>query len=209
MKMRWQGIVAVATVVLAAGCQTSVHQVKVDRVDQDLAHGNRGYVVGKPPAEGERSATRDITELEVQLSSGQHPVPKRQAAVAAAPSADTAAAETTLLAAPESSTASTMNIMTSPAASAPSAPAAETAAPVSVHEYTVRTGDSLSRIAKKVYGNGRLWQRIYDANRDQLPNANKLRPGMVLKIPALDGTTAHSARHRRHQAHATTGPYVK
>lgn len=50
--------------------------------------------------------------------------------------------------------------------------------------YTVVAGDNLSKIAKHFYGNANAWKRIFDANRDQLTDPDKIRPGQVLKIPA-------------------------
>lgn len=49
--------------------------------------------------------------------------------------------------------------------------------------YTVQPGDSLWKIAAKVYGNGRRWNRIYEANTDKLSDASKIRVGRVLVIP--------------------------
>ncbi len=49
--------------------------------------------------------------------------------------------------------------------------------------YTVVAGDSLSKIAKKFYGDGNKWKGIFDANRDQIKNPDLIRPGQVLKIP--------------------------
>ena len=51
--------------------------------------------------------------------------------------------------------------------------------------YEVVSGDSLSKIAKREYGNASEWNRIYDANRDLLNDPNKIYPGQKLKIPAL------------------------
>ena len=51
--------------------------------------------------------------------------------------------------------------------------------------YTVVSGDNLSRIAKHFYGKPD-WKPIFDANRDQLDNPDKIFPGQVLKIPAHD-----------------------
>jgi nucleoid-associated protein YgaU len=51
-------------------------------------------------------------------------------------------------------------------------------------EYVVEKNDSLSSIAKKVYGNGNKYIHIYKANEDVLKDPNKLYPGMKLKIPA-------------------------
>lgn len=50
--------------------------------------------------------------------------------------------------------------------------------------HTVERGESLSLIAKHHYGKSSLWPRIYDANRDQLDDPDKIKPGQVLKIPA-------------------------
>jgi uncharacterized protein YidB (DUF937 family) len=51
--------------------------------------------------------------------------------------------------------------------------------------YTVASGDSLSRIAKRFYGDGNQWRRIFDANRDQIENPDLIRPGQKLKIPSV------------------------
>lgn len=50
--------------------------------------------------------------------------------------------------------------------------------------YTVVVGDNLSKIAKHFYGNANAWKQIFDANRDQLSDPDKIRAGQVLKIPA-------------------------
>lgn len=49
--------------------------------------------------------------------------------------------------------------------------------------YTVKKGDSLWRIAGRVYGNPFKWPRIYKANKEKIKNANKVYPGQVLTIP--------------------------
>ena len=51
--------------------------------------------------------------------------------------------------------------------------------------YTVEKGDNLSTIAKHFYGR-QDWKRIYDANRDQLDDPDRIKPGQVLKIPPQD-----------------------
>ncbi len=50
-------------------------------------------------------------------------------------------------------------------------------------QYRQKYKDCLWYIAKKFYGNGRLWKRIYDFNRDTIQDPNLIRPGWVLKIP--------------------------
>ena len=54
---------------------------------------------------------------------------------------------------------------------------------VRYEDYTVEKDDSLSLIAKKVYGNGRKFHRIYKANEDIIKNPNRIYPGMIIKIP--------------------------
>ena len=49
--------------------------------------------------------------------------------------------------------------------------------------YVVVSGDSLSKIAKREYGDGNQWKRIFDANTDILKDPNKIFPGQKLKIP--------------------------
>lgn len=49
--------------------------------------------------------------------------------------------------------------------------------------YTVKKGDTLWGIAKKYYGNGAKYTKIYDANRDQIKNPNLIYPGQVFTIP--------------------------
>ena len=49
--------------------------------------------------------------------------------------------------------------------------------------YTVQSGDTLSAIAKKFLGNANDYMEIFNANRDQLTDPDKIKPGQVLKIP--------------------------
>ena len=49
--------------------------------------------------------------------------------------------------------------------------------------YTVVSGDNLSRIAKKFYGDANRWRKIHEANKDVIKNPDVIQPGWVLKIP--------------------------
>jgi nucleoid-associated protein YgaU len=49
--------------------------------------------------------------------------------------------------------------------------------------YTVKPGDTLSGIAKDQLGNASAYTKIFEANRDQLNDPDKIKPGQVLKIP--------------------------
>lgn len=59
-----------------------------------------------------------------------------------------------------------------------------------VQTHTVVKGDTLSKIAKHYYGKASKYPKIFEANRDQLDDADRIKPGQVLKIPALDDGTA-------------------
>jgi nucleoid-associated protein YgaU len=62
--------------------------------------------------------------------------------------------------------------------------ASSTAPAAEVYEtYEVKSGDSLSKIAKHYYGSGNQWKTIFDANTDILKDPNKIFPGQKLKIP--------------------------
>lgn len=53
--------------------------------------------------------------------------------------------------------------------------------------YTVRSGDTLSAIAKQEYGDAAQWKRIFEANRDKIDDPDLIHPGQELKIPAAEG----------------------
>ena len=52
--------------------------------------------------------------------------------------------------------------------------------------HTVKSGDSLSKIAKEVYGNAMKYPVIFEANKPMLSHPDKIYPGQVLRIPSLD-----------------------
>jgi nucleoid-associated protein YgaU len=62
-----------------------------------------------------------------------------------------------------------------------SQPAPEAAA--APRTYTVQPGDSLSIIAKKIYGNANEYHKIFEANRDKIKDPNLIHPGQTLTIP--------------------------
>ena len=50
--------------------------------------------------------------------------------------------------------------------------------------YTVRPGDSLSKIAKSLMGDAKKWRVLYEANKEVVgSNPDLIHPGQVLKIP--------------------------
>lgn len=55
--------------------------------------------------------------------------------------------------------------------------------PVPVRLHVVKSGDTLSKIAKQFYGDAGKYPKIFEANRDQLSDPNLIKPGQKLKIP--------------------------
>ena len=49
--------------------------------------------------------------------------------------------------------------------------------------YTVKAGDTLSKIAEAHYGDANQYSKIFEANRDKLKDPDKIFPGQVLIIP--------------------------
>ena len=63
--------------------------------------------------------------------------------------------------------------------------AAPTGAPATAKTYTVKSGDTLSKIAKEFLGDANAYMEIFNANKDQLSDPDKIKPGQVLKIPQM------------------------
>jgi nucleoid-associated protein YgaU len=66
-----------------------------------------------------------------------------------------------------------------PAAKPASAPAPAPAAKT----YTVKSGDTLSQIAKEHLGNAGAYMKIFELNKDQLSDPDRIKPGQVLRLP--------------------------
>ena len=63
------------------------------------------------------------------------------------------------------------------------AAAAAVAGGTQTRSYTVKAGDTLSKIAKAHYGDATQYTKIFEANRDKLKDPDKIFPGQVLVIP--------------------------
>jgi nucleoid-associated protein YgaU len=50
--------------------------------------------------------------------------------------------------------------------------------------YTVKSGDTLSKISQQFYGSANEYMRIYYANRETLSDPDKIQPGQKLIIPS-------------------------
>ena len=66
----------------------------------------------------------------------------------------------------------------------PSVSGPETSTPsMAGRTYVVVSGDSLSRIAKREYGDAQKWPKIYEANRNIIKDPDLIYPGQELRIP--------------------------
>lgn len=81
--------------------------------------------------------------------------------------------------------AAAMQVAAATAASAVQAPAEWT-----TKTYTVQKGDTLSAIAKAMYGKASLYPTIFEANKPMLKDPDKIYPGQVLRIPPLGDDAA-------------------
>jgi LysM repeat protein len=68
---------------------------------------------------------------------------------------------------------------------APGAAAPRAGAAAGGRTYTVKPGDTLSKIAKEHLGNANAYMKIFELNKDQLSNPDKIKPGQVLRLPEL------------------------
>ena len=74
------------------------------------------------------------------------------------------------------------NVQSGGSSTAPAAPEPE-ASSGSARTYVVVSGDSLSKIAKREYGDASKWPLIYEANKDLIKNPDLIYPGQELKVP--------------------------
>ncbi len=145
---------------------------KQDLVRDLIAHARISFAASLPdqPSEAIRRISmleQENATLRAQLESTP---PARATASAAAPVA----------------VAPTPAPVAQPAAPVAAKPATPSA-PVTMTPYVVQPGDTLSRIAGKVYGDSRKWQQIYDANRSALPGGpQSVKVGQTLSIPKTE-----------------------
>jgi hypothetical protein len=152
---------------LFSGCVVRTYPVNKDRVDQDLNAGNRGYLMGKPPADEiiERKTTRPTRVVEIELHSPlkfervRRPV-KKDSLPEQASEAVTPAVEQT-----------SRKMMNEPQG-------AET-----YEKYTVQKGDTLQKISNKFFGTTKKWMKIFEANKSVLKTPNSIYPGKTIIIP--------------------------
>lgn len=84
---------------------------------------------------------------------------------------------------PENPAPSTPNDTAAPAETTPEQPAAPTAPSHQGTVYTTKSGDTLSKIAKELYNDSKLWRSIYELNKDMIKNPNVIHSNIQLMLP--------------------------
>ena len=74
------------------------------------------------------------------------------------------------------------NVRSGASSTAPAAPQ-PTDTIGSAKTYVVVEGDSLSRIAKREYGDASKWRTLYEANKDLIKDPDLIYPGQTLRVP--------------------------
>lgn len=122
-----------------------------------------------PETEGTGSSLDDVMAKFDQDARAQKEAAERADAIRAAAAADEALRVDTPTPAVEAE------------ATAPAEAASE--APTAPQTYVVQSGDSLSAISEKIYGDAKYWDTIFAHNRDKISDPNMIYPGQELIIP--------------------------
>lgn len=155
------GAILLLSVFSTTGCVVRTYSVYKERADLDLNSGNRGFLAGESnePAEVAKT-TRESKVIEVEL----FPLIKslRRSGVKPAGKGPVNAEDA------EGEEVESRPLIVSG----------------EVQEYKVQDNDTLQKISQKFYGTMHKWNKIYEANKDQLKGPDKIKPGQLLRIPA-------------------------
>ena len=168
---------------------------KRDLVQKLIQHARISFAASLPdrPAEAVREIEmlrREVKTLRALLAEqgGTAAVERVAATPARVPSAAPAAPVTARAPAAAPPAATPTPAPTAAPSASPTAPVAAVAATGASETYVVRAGDTLSRIATRVYNDASKWDVIYNANRKTMPTTGSLKIGQTLVIPRGTGT---------------------
>ena len=200
MKALSIGLGGAVLLALAAGCRPQLAEVELgDAEVQWNSFVSESYPGFRPP----RTAAPAIKDKYTSLPGGEAQQPAGAATDPAVSGAEEIVVEeTTVGVKPEAAADDPVEVVVDSVVLEPEEgeapvadPAVKTPAPVKPEaaaaaepkftEYVVKPGDTLSGIAKKFYKDGRLFERIYEANKSVIPNPNKLPLGVKIRIPQL------------------------
>jgi len=184
-----------------SGCVMRSYTTEMDRVDQEI-YGNRGVVVGTPPAVEETTQvrkTRTIYNLEVEVPSAYKPQAEKKVKIndkelygnrgythgSLSPEKEVyvsggreeKVSTNTRFTGGMNSANMPQIVYSEPSSSSGSVNA------VQKEYYVVQKGDTLQKISQKVFGTTQKWTSIYEANKHVLKSPDRIRPGQKLVIP--------------------------
>ncbi len=160
------------------GVETRAYIAEKDRVDQKMEGGNFGYINGTPkqPDTSKMSKSRKVYVLEFTKNPGVTSDDLRKGAPPVQP---------ITIDVPERRAPEPVSSYQAPAPIIESSSSQEedSQAVGTPTEYVVQKGDTLQKISKKIYGSYKKWYKIYEANKDILPDPNRIKPGLTIRIP--------------------------
>ncbi|HQP10576.1 MAG TPA: LysM peptidoglycan-binding domain-containing protein [Candidatus Omnitrophota bacterium] len=194
-KNLFKGIAIVLGALFLYGCAATENvevrryiEVK-DRLDQDMNEGNAGYIMGTPQPEDRADIRKTRKIYVVEVSKGE-----QEAETVVVENANDVSDETQTLGEDleyqsedeldtldledyddDGAAVETKNVLKAPVATSSSA----------VKEYTIQKDDTLQKISKKFYDSYSKWSKIYEYNKDVIPDPDRIKPGTVIKIPNL------------------------
>ena len=146
-----------------SGIDAGVHDLRVDQID---------------------GAGKVTSRLELPF---QREAPSKVAAATEAPQAPDSASGAAEAPAPEATAETPAPAPASVATEAPAAPTPAALPPVTEVRITVQPGFTLWQIARENYGDGVLYVRVYEANKDQIRDPDLIYPGQVFTVPTDGG----------------------
>jgi len=173
-------IIGIVFILVGCGVQMRSYTQVRERVDQEPS-GNAGYLMGTAPATDTTNVKKTRKVYVVEFSKEE-----QEEDLATASNAPKTSYEsfTDYYGESQESEPSQERIIL-PKFEDVEEPVFEPSGPTEAIEYTVEKDDTLQKISKKFYDSYAKWPRIYEANKDKLPDPNRIKPGIVLTIPPL------------------------
>ena len=167
-------------ILVLTGC-IRTYTYQRERLDQDLAVGNRGVIMGPvgPAPERVTKPTRTIMGVDIDYKPIEY-IEKEKEIKRRGYKPSSIERETEVIEIPgEMYEVGRSTVTTEPLHVEKEA----------LTEYMVKKGDTLQKISSRFFGTTRKWGDIYKANRDRLKGPDKIYPGQVIVIP-LEGVGA-------------------
>jgi len=151
------------------GCKVRTYSVVRERPDRET-YGNRGYIYGTKEEQPIAPKTRQTYVMEIESGLAVDKKSQSSEGVKLETKNESLTKEQEILPVVEESTWQGSEDVSSKGVA-------------TARNYVVEKGDTLQKIAQKMYGTTKEWKKIYDANRDKIKNPDRIRPGQVLIIP--------------------------